>query len=69
MSATTKPAPAPGQVWAYRDGDDVRYLTVLSVTPQYVHAQGVRKTRILADRFGRGSRWTLHADTERGDHG
>jgi hypothetical protein len=58
MSAETKIA--PGQVWAHRDDryDGWRYLTVLDVKARYVHAHNrKRRTRILADRFGRGTRW------------
>lgn len=52
---------APGQVWALRDDryEGWRYLTVLELSAQYVHAKSRRrKTRILASRFGRGSRWS-----------
>jgi len=59
---TEKRVIAPGQVWALRDDryDGWRYLTVDEVDARYVYAKGQRrKTRILADRFARGSRWSF----------
>lgn len=57
----SRPTVAPGQVWALRDDryGGWRYLTVSEVDVRYVYAQGRRRTRILAERFGHGSRWTF----------
>lgn len=56
------PAISTGQTWAHRDDrcGEFRYLTVREVDGRYVYvkARHGRASRILADRFGRGSRWT-----------